>query len=262
MELRDGTRVWPHLILKEQQLWTKTEKQSGVKIKIETGKGPIDLRYEKSTTTKKTFYDISSNSILTKWRKIEDVKYRSYNKKNRTLTIPDETRTIDAKWKLSLDKKNVETQTEEEKEKTKKDAETQTFWQVLDTMKPTKKPKIQEPRLITEAIKDGNKTIKPPIIAKATRSKLNTYYIETTDKKRPKDIQIRGITLTPLWSISSRFPEIYKILSAANGNGGWKQMEAARQIEILKDNPKPEIWRHVLKNIDNPRPGRRTLITH
>lgn len=268
MELENGRRFWPQIIQIENQIWKKTQDQTGREIKIVTKGNQINWKYKKSNITINMIYGIPSNSIThKKWIRVADDMYcQPYGKKSRSLTIPD-----DIRIETTMVDKNQTI-------KTWKDAQTQTDWsetprnnveKMMNSMKKDNSPMKKLPTTnttknrmeITKMIKDTEIRRNNPLIAKASRSKLNTYYIETTDIKRTGDIIIGGTRMTPIWSISSRFPEFYKFLSAANGSGGWRTIEAARKIEVLKNPPKPEIWRHVIKNIDNKKPGRRTTAT-
>lgn len=105
---------------------------------------------------------------------------------------------------------------------------------------------------------------KNPIIARASRETLKTYYIEARDgRRRDGDVKIthegRQATLSIIQGISKRFPELYKALSMANVRGAWRPIQAARPIEILTLHPKPEITRHVISYLDERDPPRRTL---
>nr|CAG4650940.1 EOG090X05AC [Simocephalus serrulatus] len=164
---------------------------------------------------------------------------------------------------IELDSTDEETTPEEEKRNGRKE----------ETTPPEpKKRRLEEPKTATTQqqqeqqrnpwSRDGKHI--PPIVAKATRDKLKTYFIQVDDEKqREGQISIkhrgRDVKLTPIRGISTRFPELYKILSQANVQENWRLASAPRPIFLLIKDPKREILDHVIKNIDIGNPKRRTL---
>lgn len=111
-------------------------------------------------------------------------------------------------------------------------------------------------------IKDIQNPAKPKLRRNLYLAKSGMrYFIENRAVPKRNDwiseFEKEKIRFTPIIGVSQRFPELYKHLSRANTRKQWKQVPGPRKLEILQDGPKIEILRHVLDNMDSPKPERR-----